>query len=128
VVEFALSSLLFLTLVFGTIDVGRLVFMRTMFAGAVREAARQASITPSNTAEIAAAAARRSPSLTLSTSNFTITCTNWTTNLTISCAPTSVKELDLITVCGSYTFTAVATRLVGRSTIAATECVKSSVH
>src|SRR4051812_9551939 len=112
--EFALSSLLFLTLVFGTIDLGRLVFVRTMFAGAVREAARQASITPGDTTEIVAAAAKRSPSLTLGASNFTVTCRSFTTSLTISCAPGAVKELDAIRVCGSYTFTAVATRIVGR--------------
>ena len=131
-VEFVVASLLFLGMIFGTIDLGRLVFMRTMFTNAVREAARQASITPSNTSEIVSAAQRRSPSLTLSASNFTVTCSDWS-NGARSCAsgstsPASVKQLDRVQVCGTYTFTVVTTRIVGRSSIATTECMYTNVH
>ena len=47
-VKFALGSLLLLMLVFGTIDLGRAVFTRTMLTNAVREATRQATITPND--------------------------------------------------------------------------------
>ena len=43
-VEFALSSLLLLTMIFGTIDLGRVVFLRTMVTNAVRELHRALSI------------------------------------------------------------------------------------
>jgi Flp pilus assembly protein TadG len=132
VVEFALSSLLFLALIFGTIDLGRLVFMRTMLTNAVREAARQAAITPGNLSAIEAAAQQRSPSLTLGAGSFTVTCSDWSGNAR-SCAsgstsPPSVKPLDRISVCSTYTFNAVVPRLIGRSSITATECMKTHVQ
>jgi Flp pilus assembly protein TadG len=132
--EFALSSLLFLSLVFGLVDLGRLVFLRTMLTNSVREATRQAAITPGSTADIVAAAAQRSPTLSLSASNFTITCTNWSVPPSArSCAsgstsPPTVTQLDKVGVCASYTFTVIAPRIVGRSTIAATECEYASVR
>ena len=130
--EFAVASLLFLGMLFGTIDLGRLVFMRTMFTNAVREASRQAAITPGSPSAIANAAAVRSPSLTLSESNFTITCWDWLNNARSctsgSTSPPSVILGDQVRVCASYTFTAVATRIVGRSSIAVTECMNTHVH
>ena len=131
-VEFALSSLLLLSMVFGTIDLGRIVFLRTMVTNAVREAARQGAIAPGSTADMAAAAAARSPTLGLTASNFTVTCSTWT-GTARSCAtgnvsPPSVTQLERITVCASYTFGVIATRLIGRSSITVSECEQTSVR
>lgn len=131
-VEFVISSLLFFTVIFGMIDMGRLVFLRVMFTNAVREGARQAAITPGSAAAIADAAALRSPTLNLSASNFTVTCSDWSGNArsctTGSTNPKTVKQLERVRVCGTYTFTAVYPRLVGRSTISTTECEYTSVR
>lgn len=132
--EFALASLLFLSLVFGLIDLGRLVFLRGMLTNAVREAARQAALTPGSAADIVAAAQQRSPGLSLSASNFTVTCSDWAAPPGArSCAagsasPPTARQLDKVRVCASYTFAAAAPRLVGRATIAATECENASVR
>ena len=135
VVEFAFSSLLFLSLVFGMIDLGRVVFMRTMLTNAVREAARAAAVKPSmTTSELATTAAARSPGLALSDSNFTIACSDWSTPAnTRSCTsgstnPKSVIQNEQVKVCATYTFTMVATRIVGRSSITTTECESTSVR
>ncbi len=72
VVEFALVSLLLMTMVAGVIDLGRGVYTRTTLSNAVREAAHYGSTDPSNSAGIIQAAAKTSPGLTLADSN------NWT--------------------------------------------------
>ena len=71
VVEFALVSLLLLMMTFGTIDLGRGVYQRQMVTNAVREASRVAQVDPLNQTEMVARAARTSPSLGLTSSNFT---------------------------------------------------------
>jgi Flp pilus assembly protein TadG len=132
VVEFALSSLLLLSLIFGTIDLGRIVFLRTMVTNAVREAARQGAITPGSNATIAAAAAARSPTLGLTTSNFTVTCDTWTgtarTCASGSTSPPSVIQLERITVCANYTINVIVTRIIRRSSLTITECEQASVR
>jgi Flp pilus assembly protein TadG len=135
-VEFALTSLLFLTLVFGTLDLGRAVFTRTMLTNAVREAARQASITPTNAALIKAAADQRSPTLNLASSAFVVTCDTWaggTRNCDpnapiVAGTPAPVQPLDRLTVCTDYPFNLVAARLIGRATITFRECEQASVQ
>jgi Flp pilus assembly protein TadG len=135
-VEFALTSLLLLLTVFGTIDLGRAVFTRTMLANAVREAARQGAVTPGSTATMAAAAAR-SPTLGLTTASFTVSCSTWaTTPAARACDPTlpstnnppPVQPLDKITVCTDYPFGLAAARLLGRATITFHECEQASVQ
>jgi hypothetical protein len=135
-VEFALTSLLFLAVVFGTIDLGRAVFTRTMLANAVREAARQASITPTDTALIKAAADNRSPTLNLASGAFVVTCSTWEGGARncdpdapiVAGAPAPVQPLDRLTVCTDYPFGLVAARLVGRSAITFRECEQASVQ
>ena len=137
-VEFALSSLLLLAMIFGMIDLGRIVFLRTMVTNAVREAARQGAIAPGDTPAMVAAAAARSPTLALSASNFTVTCSTWGQAPTwagtpLSCAsgsvsPPTVSQLERITVCASYTIPVIAARLVGRSSITVAECEQASVR
>ncbi|CAA9569670.1 MAG: hypothetical protein AVDCRST_MAG18-1830 [uncultured Thermomicrobiales bacterium] len=135
-VEFALSSLLLLMLVFGTIDLGRAVFTRTMLTNAVREATRQATITPNDLALIREAAVVRSPTLTLATNAFVVTCSSWdsTSPNNRSCdrkAPPSanpVQSLDKVRVCTTYPFGLAAARLIGRTTITFSECEQASVQ
>ncbi len=131
-VEFALSSLLLPTMIFGTIDLGRIVFLRTMLTNAVREAARQGAIAPGSVPGMAAAAAARSPTLGLTASNFTASCSTWTGTArscaTGSVSPPSVTQLERITVCANYTFGVIATRLIGRSSITVSECEQTSVR
>jgi Flp pilus assembly protein TadG len=149
IVEFALTSLLLLTVIFGTIDLGRAVFTRTMLTNAVREAARQGSIEISNrttnastvTTVMAAAANARSPSLTFTASSFTVTCTTWPTTIVdtgfarncdstvgINSSPPPVSVEDRIKVCTDYPFSFIAGRLIGRSTITFHECEQTSVQ
>ena len=52
IVEFALASLLFLTIVFGTIDLGRAVFTAVTLHNAVREGARYGKVNPTQTGAI----------------------------------------------------------------------------
>jgi len=69
VVEFALVSLLLMTMVAGVIDLGRGVYARTTLTNAVREASRYGATDPSNSAGIIQSAARTSPGLTLADPN-----------------------------------------------------------
>ena len=65
VVEFALVSLLLMTMVAGVIDLGRGVYTRTTLSNAVREAARYGATDPSDTDGMIAAANSASPGLKL---------------------------------------------------------------
>ncbi|MGN6698574.1 MAG: TadE family protein [Thermomicrobiales bacterium] len=144
VVEFALVSLIFMLLIFGTIDLGRAVFIRTMFTNAVREGARYGMVNAAQAANantfqagIASAAAARSPNLGLGTANFPLTgirCASASTGSssfsTTYCAtgpsggsgyPTTP---DTLQVCGTYTFTLVAARLIPIGPITMTECAQ----
>ncbi len=137
VVEFALTSLLMLTLFFGTIDLGRAVFTRTMLTNAVREATRQATITPNNPTAIKNAADIRSPTLNLALGAFVVTCETWETSVTPSttrsCNPDSISPIgvesqDRVRVCTDYPFSLIATRLIKRATFTFRECEQASVQ
>ena len=52
IVEFALASLVFLMIVFGTIDLGRAIFTAVTLHNAVREAARYGKVHPTETGTI----------------------------------------------------------------------------
>jgi Flp pilus assembly protein TadG len=140
VVEFAFVSVIVLLLFFGTIDLGRGVFARSMLTNAVREGTRYGIVNASQAATpttfqagIASAAAQRSPILGLTTANFptaNITCAaaGSTTFTTTYCStgpsggsgyPTTT---DTLKVCGVYTFYPVAFRLLGVGPISMTEC------
>lgn len=137
VVEFALSSLLLMMLIFGTVDLGRAVFTRTMLTNAVREAARQGSITPNEITLMTNAASARSPTLNLTTGSFVVTCSDWSsTPASRNCDrtvpsnsnPPPVQPLDKITVCTNYPFGLAAARLIGRSSITFRECEQANVQ
>ncbi len=132
-VEFALTSLLLLTLFFGTIDLGRAVFTRTMLTNAVREATRQATITPNDPTAIKNAADIRSPTLNLASSAFVVDCDTWANSITRSCNPTStnplgVRSQDRVRVCTDYPFSLIATKLIERATFTFRECEQASVQ
>jgi Flp pilus assembly protein TadG len=143
VVEFSLVSLVLLLIVFGTIDLGRAVFVRSMLTNAVREAARNGSIYPataveypdiSGTSGMVAAAQRRSPSMNLSASNFTtVRCLKATdTSTVLSCSVSGVANSavvgNLLEVCATYTYVPAATRLIRISSIAMRECSRIAIH
>lgn len=89
--EFALVSLFLMTIFFGILDLGRGVFQRQDLANAAREGARFAMVSGDSRAksttglatDVVAAVSRRSPSLSLTTTNFStaggggITCETW---------------------------------------------------
>jgi Flp pilus assembly protein TadG len=88
-VEFALVSLLLMMLFLGVLDLGRGVYQRQELTNAVREGSRYASVNSDSAtlvADVAAAAARRAPSLSLTSTNFqpagggSITCASWSTS------------------------------------------------
>lgn len=137
VVEFALVSLILMLLVFGTIDLGRGVFARQQLTNAVREAARQGSITPAETDLIIAAAQRTSPGLGLQFSNFDkaassdgrkIECANWGDAIPAvgDCGLASKTQVlsSYVLVCATYDFGLTAPRLLGFSTITMKDCAK----
>ena len=140
VVEFSLVSLVLLMIVFGTIDLGRAVLVRSMLTNAVREAARTGSIFPAtavdypDTSSMVTAAQRRSPSMSLSASNFTtvrcLDATNTSTVLSCSVSGVANKDVvgDLLEVCATYTYNLTATRLIRISSITMKECSRIAIH
>jgi hypothetical protein len=182
--EFALVSLLLMTLFFGVLDLGRGVFQRQDLANAAREGARFASLTPAArakttsafAADVAAAANRHSASLGLTATNFTanggsITCETWTIAAaprqpsavvaalrllppgsalgfgsaivakkppsggggsggggwtTLACG--SAQPGDRLTVCASYTFRPIATRLLRLGALPMSDCASVTVQ
>ncbi|HET8627861.1 MAG TPA: TadE/TadG family type IV pilus assembly protein [Thermomicrobiales bacterium] len=109
VVEFAIISIVILLLTFGIIDLGRGVYQRAMLANAAREAARYASVNnqASDTSGIAAYAAQRSPTLGLTTANFTVTCSryDYTNNVWSSLSGCiGLMTGDRVQVVATYTF------------------------
>lgn len=73
-VEFALVSIVFFMMVFGALDIGRAVFMYSELTNSVREGARVAEITPTNTTSIDNRVIQKSPYLGLTTSDITVSC------------------------------------------------------
>jgi Flp pilus assembly protein TadG len=137
VVEFSLVSLTLCLIIFGTIDLGRAVFLRSMLTNAVREAARNGSIYPSDgsafpntngTDGIVAAAQHRSPSLTLSSSNFTVRCLT-PGGATQSCLLD--KQLvvgGFLQVCATYTYNSALTHLLPIPPVNMGECSRIAIH
>ena len=133
VVEFALVSLTLMMLTLGSVDLGRGVFHRTLLTNAVREATRYGQV--NDRADLATyrsgvvAAANRSPSLGLTTSNVTIACSSWsspTDGTDTYCTAANVKER--LTVCIDLQFGLTAPRLIGLSTIPMRECARATLR
>ncbi|MGA7670778.1 MAG: TadE/TadG family type IV pilus assembly protein [Nitrolancea sp.] len=72
--EFAIVSILFFMMVFGTFDIGRGVYMYSELTNSVREGARYGQVSPSDSSGIKQHVVDKSPGLGLSTSDVTVTC------------------------------------------------------
>jgi Flp pilus assembly protein TadG len=124
-VEFALTSLLLLTLVFGTLDLGRAVFARAQLTNAVREAARAGAIAPADLTAMRTAAANRAPGLGLTPAStvITATCYVWSGTAWVKlngngvCTAADTQPGQRLVVEATYSFGLVATRLLGLGTI-----------
>lgn len=103
IVEFAIVSLAFFLIVFGTIDFGRAIFMYSQLHNAVREGARAGKIDPTNAAAIRNAVLSHADGLNLSSSNITIACNNG------SCSSAS----ETVKVTATIGFTAITQELLG---------------
>lgn len=86
-VEFALVSIVFFMMVFGTFDIGRAVYMYSEMTNSVREGARYAEVAPTDTSGIKNHVIQKSPYLGLTTSDVTVSCASSCTsgnNVTVS--------------------------------------------
>ncbi len=101
IVEFALASLVFLMIVFGTIDFGRAIFISAELRNAAREGARYGKINPSQTSEIRNRVLDKSFGTGLTASNIGVSCTG------------ACKFGDTLTVTTAVQFTAVTQNLLG---------------
>jgi Flp pilus assembly protein TadG len=135
VVEFALVSLTILIITFGIVDIGRAVFQRSMLANATREAARYASVNGQSCCidNIAAYAAQRSPTLNLTSANFsTPVCTRWNASTSnwdsVSCSSSSVQLGDRLQIGVNYTFNTSASLLLPVPPITMTESATVTIQ
>jgi Flp pilus assembly protein TadG len=104
-VEFAIASTLFLTIIFGTIDFGRAIFLSSELHSAVREGSRYGKIHPTQTANIQQAVVDKAYGTGLATGGVSVSCTG-------SCA-----SGDKLTVSASVQFQAVTQQFLGISPI-----------
>lgn len=102
-VEFALVSIIFLTLVLGSIDFGRAVYMYSQLTNSVREGARYAQVSPTDTSGIKSKVVSYSSGLGMSTSDVTVSCN------------TSCTTGNSVTVSASMSFSLVAQSFLGIS-------------
>ncbi|MER3438352.1 MAG: hypothetical protein C4346_12640 [Chloroflexota bacterium] len=103
IVEFAVVSLAFFLIVFGTIDFGRAIFLYSQLHNAVREGARVGKIDPTNATAIRNAVLRHADGLNLSSNDITIACNNG------SCSSSS----ETVKVTASIGFQAITQELLG---------------
>jgi hypothetical protein len=102
IVEFAIVSIAFFMIVFGTIDFGRAVYMYSELSNAVREGARYGKINPAETASIKDRVIDKSPSLGLAYGDITVACTG-------GCYPGCAD----VRVTASYQFSAITQEFLG---------------
>jgi Flp pilus assembly protein TadG len=74
-VEFALASLVFMLVTFGTVDFGRAIFIESDLHNAVREGSHYGAMKPSDTAGVKATVVSKAASTGLTTSGVTMSCT-----------------------------------------------------
>lgn len=100
-VEFAFAGILALTLIFGTIDFGRAIYIKSTLTNAVREGARYGQIHPADTSGIKRAVVDVSPGLGLRTSSVSVACVD-------TCTPG-----ERIIIRASLDFSAVTQQFLG---------------
>jgi Flp pilus assembly protein TadG len=116
IVEFALVSLLFFSMIFGTIDFGRAIYLSNQLHNAVRDGARYGKLYPAETSTIKSTVVAKANGFSLTASNVTVTC------VPSPCSASSTR----VTVSASAPFTAITQTLLGISPI--TMKVSSSVN
>jgi Flp pilus assembly protein TadG len=116
IVEFALASLVFLLIVFGTIDFGRAIFISGELHNAAREGARYGKIKPSDTANIRQRVLDQSTGTGLTAANIGVTCTG------------ACKSGDTLTVTTTVQFTAVTQDFLGISPITLTSSANVDIE
>lgn len=101
IVEFALASMIFLMIVFGTIDFGRAIFMTAELHNAAREGARYGKINPAQTSQIQSVTVDKAVGTGLTTGGVGVSCTG------------ACKSGDTLTVTTQLQFQAVTQQLLG---------------
>lgn len=99
--EFALCSIAFLLIVFGTIDFGRAIYISSDLRNAVREGVRYGSIKPTDTTGIKTKVVDRAQGIGLTSAG-----------VSTSCNP-SCTSGNNVTVSAQIQFTAVTQNLLG---------------
>jgi Flp pilus assembly protein TadG len=88
IVEFAIASVAFFLMVFGTLDFGRAIYMYSQLHNAVREGARYGKLYPTDTTTIQNKVIDKATAFDLTTSDVTVscsgTCTSTSTDITVS--------------------------------------------
>ena len=103
IVEFAFASIIFLIIVFGTIDFGRAIFVGGRTAQRCREGARYGKIQPAERAGIRTRAIDKAAGTGLTTGNVGVSCTG------------ACKSGDTLTVTTQVQFKAITQQLLGIS-------------
>jgi Flp pilus assembly protein TadG len=116
IIEFAIGSLIFLMIVFGTIDFGRAIFISAEIRNAAREGARYGKVHPSETSNIKQRALDQSTGTGLTAGNVGVSCTG------------ACKFGDTLTVTTSVQFTAVTQSLLGIGPITLTSSAKVDIE
>jgi hypothetical protein len=75
IVEFAMVSLAFLMLIFGTVDFGRVIYQYSQLQNAVREGARYGKMNPGATNAIEAVVIDSASSMTVLPDDIAVNCT-----------------------------------------------------
>ena len=104
-IEFAAASLVFLTIVFGTVDFGRAIFVQAELHNGVREGARVGKVKCGNTTAIRQAVLDKSPAIGLTSGAIGVSSTG--------CTPPT----GTVTVSASVNFTAITANFLGLPTI-----------
>ena len=101
IIEFALASLVFLMVVFGTIDFGRAIFVSAELRNAAREGARYGKIRPTDTGAIRTETLKYAVGTGLTSGGVAVSCTG------------SCTADDKVTVSVSVSFQAITQNLLG---------------
>jgi Flp pilus assembly protein TadG len=102
IVEFALASLAFFLVVFGTVDFGRAIFMYSQLHSAVRDGARYGKLHPTDSTAIKNTVVAGASAFDLTDSNVTVSCPG-------GCSGSSSQ----VTVTANAPFTAITQDFLG---------------
>jgi Flp pilus assembly protein TadG len=117
IIEFALVSVLFFSMIFGIVDFGRAIYLSNQLHNAVREGARYGKLYPTATSSIKSKVVASASGFSLSNSDVTVTCPS-------SCTATSSR----VTVSVTAHFTAITQELLGLDPITMTVSSSANVE